>query len=362
MTPLEKILRARIAAQGPIPFDHYMEWCLFHPDYGYYHTRDPFGLEGDFVTSPEISQMFGEMVALWCYDVWVKMGEPDSFLLLECGPGRGTLMADVLRTCTIMPRFLQGAHIWLCERSPLLQQKQAATLKKHGVAAPVHWAETLSDVPDLPVIMFCNELFDTFPIRRFVKKAHGWCEVAVGVVGDRLDYVLLPPAARNNGFFVDAVYRNAKPDAVAEFCESSVAWLEQFMPRLARQPGAALIIDYAFEGPMAADTVQAIHAKTTAQLLEKPGDSDISAYVDFSVFRNLAIRNGLKAHTNVSQHDFLLRCGILQRASLLKQKATLDQQKSIQQDLDRLLGELYMGQMFKVFCMSHPALPAPLGF
>lgn len=358
MTTLESLVRAHIAQHGPMPFQQFMEWCMRHPEHGYYITRDPLGQTGDFTTSPEVSQMFGEMVALWCYDVWVKMGEPAAFVLLECGPGRGTLMDDVLRTCKVMPAFLQAARIFMLEKSPVLQKKQAEKLN----AYPVSWVDDLAGLPPLPVILFANELFDTFAIRRFTKTRAGWREMAITVENGALAYTQLPANSADKALFADKVYTKAETGAYAEFCPDGAQWMHRLAPLLAQHNGAALMIDYGYEGPMAADTVQAIRRQEKADILGNPGDADITAYVDFSVFCNIAKAAGLTAHPLRAQRDFLLFCGILQRANLLKQRASIDQQKQIDRDLNRLTSGEEMGMIFKAFCITHPSITAPLGF
>src|ERR1043166_7861804 len=221
MTPLEEIIHSHIRENGPMPFEMFMEWCLRHPEYGYYMTRDPLGAEGDFATAPEISQMFGEMVALWCIDIWMKMGSPRDCMLLECGPGRGTLMDDVLRSAKAAPDFLSTTQPWLIEKSPILRAKQ-----KEKLGGRIHWADDLASLPPRPVIMFCNELFDTFAIARFVKTPGGWAEQAVTVENDALAFTTLPPAPEQQKYFSDKAFQLAADGAMAELSRDCATWME----------------------------------------------------------------------------------------------------------------------------------------
>jgi NADH dehydrogenase [ubiquinone] 1 alpha subcomplex assembly factor 7 len=359
LTPLEQHLREQIVPGGPVRFDTFMEACMRHPQHGYYTTRDPLGQDGDFTTGPEISQMFGEMIAMWCVDTWIKMGEPEEFVLAEGGPGRGTLMDDILRTVKVSPKFMNAARVFMIEKSPALREKQAKKLANYKV----RWCEELDELPALPTIFFANELLDTFAIRRFLKTAEGWQEQAVGLQDDRLALVnqpILPAADRK--MFEHPAYVQSPVGAYAETSPDCVKWMEKLSPVIAKLGGGVLLVDYGYEGPMAADTVQAIRAKKPAPLLEDPGEADITAYVDFSPLRAAAEAAGLKSWPVRLQRDFLLNCGILHRVKYLKDKATTEQLAKIDLDLERLLSANQMGVLFKIFCTTHPSLPTPLGF
>ncbi|HEX2727344.1 MAG TPA: SAM-dependent methyltransferase, partial [Beijerinckiaceae bacterium] len=182
MSALLDELRQVIAVEGPIPLDRYMGLCLGHPVHGYYVTRDPFGAHGDFTTAPEISQMFGELVGLWAAEVWRLMGSPRQMRLVELGPGRGTLMADLLRAARIVPGFAQAVSVHLVETSPVLRARQQDTLAASGV--PVAWHDRFADVPEGPAVVIANEFFDALPISQFVRTGRGWHERLVGLDAD----------------------------------------------------------------------------------------------------------------------------------------------------------------------------------
>jgi NADH dehydrogenase [ubiquinone] 1 alpha subcomplex assembly factor 7 len=359
MTVLEKLIVENIRANGPMPFDQYMEWCMRHPQHGYYITRDPLGADGDFTTGPEISQMFGEMIALWCVDSWMKMSQPKEFLLVEGGPGRGTLMEDVLRTVKVSPAFMQAARVILIEKSPALREKQKAKLQGYKVA----WAESLDDLPPLPLVFFSNELLDTFAIRRFLCTGlHVWEEQVVVENNGKLGLSTRPLKGDDVKMLADPAYVTAPVGAAAELSPDVLLWMGKLYKHLNTHGGASLTIDYGYEGPLAADTVQAISKKKQAGLMNNPGEADITAYVDFGSLRRIAEAMKLKVHPLRLQRDFLLNCGVLHRAKLLKEKATPEQQGKIDIDLERLTSAEQMGILFKVFCVTHSSLPAPLGF
>lgn len=359
MSELEDLLRAEIRRRNAIPFDAFMALTLYHPQYGYYTTHDPLN---DFATAPEISQLFGEMIALWCVDVWLKLGSPSSFTLLECGPGRGTLMADILRTVQVVPAFLAAAKITLLEKSPLLKEKQREKLAGYDIT----WLDDVAVLPKQPTIMLCNEFFDAFPIRRFMKTESGWKEQAIAMNGNGFEngfeYVLVDCHDLPEALQAEEIFRNAPLLAVTEFCTAAQAWMETFSAHLREEGGAALIIDYGYEGPALMDSVQAIHDKKMSPVLAHIGKTDITGHVDFTALASLAKHQGLSVFPITTQHDFLTQCGILQRAIMLKRVASIEQQKRIDESLHRLIGPDRMGHLFRVMSFASAGVPTPLSF
>lgn len=330
MTPLETIIRNHITANGPLPFATYMEWCLFHPDYGYYTMRDPIGAQGDFTTSPEISQLFGEMIALWCIERWLQLGAPSPFVLLECGPGHGTLMADILRASKAMPEFLAAARVHLLEKSPLLQRVQREKLQGHDV----RWCNDLGQLPALPTIMVCNEFFDAFPV---VRMADGIRQMVVL----KNDQLALAPAT----------------GTITETSPAINAWMHEFTQHLAAHKGAALIIDYAYEGPRDVDSVQAMREHNFVSIFDQPGHSDLTAYVDYTQLAAIALTHGLKAEAVITQREFLLHYGLKERLDILKQRASADQVAQLETGAARLIDAMTpnhpgMGDMFRVLVLT----------
>ncbi|WP_127092073.1 class I SAM-dependent methyltransferase [Aquabacter cavernae] len=359
MTALEREIRDLIAAEGPMPVSRYMALCLGHPVHGYYITRDPLGAQGDFTTAPEISQMFGELLGLWAVATWQQMGSPEGVRLVELGPGRGTLMADVLRAARVVPAFGEGVSVHLVETSPALRARQKAALPK---VSP-QWHDRLEDVPPGPAIVLANEFFDALPISQFVRGAEGWHERRVGFGPDgRLAFGLDPRPAPLGAALARFVPGAHAEGAVLEHLESGAA--ATLARRIAEQGGAALIIDYGPARPGVGDTLQAVRAHRYADPLEAPGEADLTAHVDFTALARRALVEGAAAYGPLTQGDFLMRLGIVQRAERLQQSTNASQRKAITAALSRLAGrgEGEMGALFKVLSLCDPKAGPPPGF
>jgi NADH dehydrogenase [ubiquinone] 1 alpha subcomplex assembly factor 7 len=350
MTPLEAEIRRMIAIDGPMPVSRYMALCLADPRYGYYITRDPLGEKGDFTTSPEISQMFGELIGLWAAAVWQQMGAPASLRFVEPGPGRGTLMADMLRAAAVVPGFRDALSVHLVETSPVLRARQKETLKDVAVT----WHDSLDAVPDGPAIVIANEFFDALPIDQAVKATDGWHARMVGIgPDDRLALMAAPDVLP--GF---APLRGVPPGAIHEWRDERVAFA--LAQRLVRSGGAALVIDYGHAETAAGDTFQAMKGHLFADPMAEPGEADLTAHVDFAAFARVATRAGARASQLLSQGDFLMRLGLAQRAERLRASATPDQIVDIDSAVIRLTEQ--MSPHFKVLAISDPRLGALPGF
>ncbi len=345
MTPLEAIIRAEIAASGPMTLHDYMALCLAHPEHGYYMRRDPLGAAGDFTTAPEISQMFGEMIGLWLAEVWHGLGRPAPFRLVELGPGRGTLMADILRAGRAAPGFLDSAEVWLVETSPALRAEQARQVPG------ARQAGALAEVPAGPFLLVANEFFDALPVRQFVRTAKGWAERMVGLDGDRLAFGLRP--APDLG--------PAPVGAVRERSPAGEAAAAEIGARIGAAGGAALIVDYGYAAPTpaGADTVQALRAHAYADPLEAPGEADITAHVDFGALARAA--KGAAASPLVPQGAWLERLGIGARAATLA-RARPERAAEIGGQLRRLTAPEEMGTLFRVMALGQAGAPPFPGF
>jgi SAM-dependent MidA family methyltransferase len=334
-----------IALDGPITVERYMDICLRH----YYATRDPLGAGGDFTTAPEISQVFGELLGLWMIEVWHAMGRPAPFNLLELGPGRGTLMADMLRAAKVFPEFLGAARVQLVETSPALRHKQKAALASSG--ANITWHDSFSDVPGGPLLLVANEFFDALPVRQFVATERGWCERLVGAEDDRLFFGLDPQPQQSSA-------APPKPGEIRELHVKSTAVIGDMAKRLAREGGAALIIDYGYWGPASGDTLQAVRRHEYVDPLAEPGEADLTTHVDFAQLAHAGRAAGAVIHGIDTQANFLHALGIATRAARLKQRATPEQGKSIDEAVGRLTDthSSGMGELFKVMALTHPQL------
>lgn len=360
MTALLEALRRQIAADGPMPLDRYMALALGDPRHGYYATRDPLGGAGDFVTAPEISQIFGELIGIWLADSWDRMGRPCPYRLIEFGPGRGTLMHDALRAARVMPGLVEAAQVHLIETSPVLRGKQADTLAEF---ASVAWHDQLAEVPDGPTLAVANEFFDALPVRQFQHIEAGWRERLVTVdpetgtlrfaVSERPDPIIEQ---------VPAATPNATNGAIAEFCPAALAIAGDLARRLVAAGGAALIVDYGYLRSATGDTLQAVRRHRHADPLADPGEADLTAHVDFAALTRAARAAGAKICGPVTQSDWLARMGIAERAAMLKQSANERQAAEIDSAVDRLTAANQMGQVFKSMSISAPSLAPTAGF
>jgi len=359
--PLEMEIRRRIQAAGPMPLAEFMTLCLTDRAHGYYVTRDPLGERGDFVTSPEISQMFGELIGLWMAAVWKQMGEPPNLRVIELGPGRGTMMADALRAAKVMPAFRDALVLHLVEVSPALQAAQEKTLEQLPV--PMFWHAALKDVPKGPAIIVANEFFDALPVHQAVKGGRGWHErlIEIDAVGN-LAFTLAPePLAHFERLLPEAV-RAAPEGSVFEWRSTAVAM--EMGRRLASDGGAALVIDYGHAQSAAGETLQSVGRHAYVDPLTAPGSIDLTAHVDFETLAKAAEAMGAVSYGPIEQSEFLRRLGIETRAANLKANATPAAAADIDAALARLTGHgrTGMGTLFKAVAFAHPKLGTPPGF
>jgi NADH dehydrogenase [ubiquinone] 1 alpha subcomplex assembly factor 7 len=337
-----------------------MELCLTHPEHGYYVARDPLGREGDFITAPEVSQMFGELVGLWSASVWRNAGSPSELRLVELGPGRGTMMADALRALRVLPPMYQALSVHLVEINPILREQQKAAL--HNVRN-IAWHNNIDEVPAGPCVILANEYFDVLPVHQAVRRENGWHERTVELDADgRLVFGAAPDPMPRFDVLLPPLVRAALVGAVFEWRPDIE--IMKLARRVREQGGAALIIDYGHLRSDAGDTFQAIARHSFADPLRNPGQSDVTAHVDFQALTHAAEDMGARIHGPVSQAEFLKRLGIETRAARLMVKASPEVAEDITVALKRLIGggRGGMGSMFKVLAISSPELPPLAGF
>lgn len=361
MTPLGRHIIGLIAAQGPLCVAEFMTLVLSHPRWGYYATRDPFGVDGDFTTAPEVSQMFGELIGLWCVDAWRGQGAPAPALLVELGPGRGTLMADLRRSARqVAPDFGTALSVHLIETSPALRERQRALL-----GDTVSWHDDLSAIPDGPLFLVANEFFDALPIRQFVRTKTGWAERYVTVNGTSDDPTLsfaVSPDALPGDRLIPAALTDAPSGSLFERRPVGEAICAKIAARIADHGGAALIVDYGHAPSALGDTLQAVKAHRFHDPLTALGEADITAHVDFDALSRAARANHARACGPLTQGAFLKRLGIETRAQALKHRASASEAKAIDVALERLTGDDAMGRLFKVLAIVPRDGPPPAGF
>jgi NADH dehydrogenase [ubiquinone] 1 alpha subcomplex assembly factor 7 len=368
---LLEALREAIRRDGPMPVDRYMQLCLGDPEHGYWRRGGSIGAAGDFITAPEISQVFGELIGLWCAVVWQGMGRPDPLRLVELGPGRGTLMRDGLRAAERMPGFLDAASIHLVEVSGPLHAIQRQTLassprkrasmEADGVSSTqighdVTWHDTLADVPEGPAIVVGNEFLDALPIRQLVFDAGNWRERVVTLdaqgalqfgIGNRADGV------------DDEAGPPPESGAVLELRPGE----DELLALLTRRQAVltALFIDYGPAGPAYGDTLQAVHRHVSVDALSAPGRADLTAHVRFAALARRARKTGLPADGPIAQAEFLGALGIAERTARLM-AANPGRAGEIETATQRLVSPTGMGSLFKVLALRSPHLPPPPPF
>lgn len=361
-TPLEFELRERIARDGPIPVHAFMNLCLYDPKHGYYSRRPAFGAAGDFVTAPEISQMFGELLGLWAATVWHALREPDPVMLIELGPGRGTMMADALRALRAVPAFRKAVRIHLVETSVDLQSRQRQTLT--GVDdVMLRWHMTLDEVPAGPAIILANEFFDALPVHQAERLATGWHERAVTVnAGGEL---ALTVAAEPLDDFEHQLPWALGRTAIGEIFEwRSEKYAADIARRIVEGGGTALIVDYGHLKSAAGDTFQAVRSHRYASPLALPGLTDLTAHVDFEALGRVAEAAGVRVHGPIDQGTLLKRLGIEARAAALQAQADDERRAAIGLALERLIGggRMDMGTLFKALGLSSRHIKELPGF
>ncbi|WP_050930451.1 class I SAM-dependent methyltransferase [Aestuariivita boseongensis] len=334
---LRDLLAARIAAQGPITVAEYMAECLMHPRFGYYATRDPLGAQGDFITAPEISQMFGELIGLSLAQAWMDQGQPSPFTLAEAGPGRGTLMADALRATRAVPGFHAAAQVVLIEASPTLRDVQSQTLASH---AP-KWIDHVDALPQQPLFFIANEFFDALPIRQFQRDGEHWRERQIGLDDGRLRFGLGPAQPQPA---LDHRHEDTADGDLVEDCPSAAPIIDAIGRRIADHGGAGLIIDYG-DWRSLGDTLQAVKGHEPSDPLVDPGEADLTAHVDFEALAQAA---PCRYSRLTPQGVFLERLGITQRAQALAKGLTGDPLDQLIAAHRRLTHPDEMGQLFKV--------------
>lgn len=356
MTRLDEEIRFFAEHDGPVPFARVMEMANRH----YYATRDPLGRDGDFTTSPEISQTFGELIGIWAAMAWHGMGRPDPFNLVELGPGRGTLMADALRAIGSVAGMRGAAAVHLVETSPALRARQAETLERFRV--PLAWHDDIGSLPEGPFVLIANEFFDALPIHQYVRRPEGWRERAVGLFDGRLQLGLspapVPPSA------IPSSVRDAPVDQIVEVCPAGIEIMSGIAHRLARNGGAALIVDYGHARTGTGETLQAVRDHTFVDPLVELGEADLTAHVDFQALATAARAFGAEAHGPITQRDLLLGLGLAERTQMLCDLVDPDAAATLASGAERLIDPATtgMGSLFKALALTAPGMPVPPPF
>jgi len=365
MSALKRRLIDRISKSGAISVAEYMTLCLLDPVDGFYPTRDPLGSDGDFITAPEISQMFGELIGIWCIQSWKNMGSPEKFNLVEMGPGRGIMMSDILRSIQMDPACAKAVRVQLIEASAALQAVQADSLK--NASAPVAWINALNELDEAPTLIIGNEFLDCLPVRQFIQRDRfagpsGWHERLVTVEGGELQFATSAVAISNSvQAGLPKAHAQAKTEDLLEINLSIQQVLEAIAAHFSGKPGRALFIDYGPERTEFGDSLQALKRHKKVGVFSDPGNTDLTARVDFEALSDYARQIGLSVAGPVIQSEFLSKLGLEIRAMALA-RAKPDAKAKIGRQLHRLTDEDEMGTLFKAICLQSPGLGIPLGF
>ena len=343
--PLAAVFERLIANYGPISIAQFMG----ESNARYYAAQDPLGSAGDFITAPEISQMFGELIGLWLADMWIRAGRAENVHYVELGPGRGTLAMDALRA---MKRYGLVPQVHFVEGSPALRALQAQAVPQ------AHWHDDMETLPaDAPLLVVGNEFLDALPVRQLVRTAQGWRECMVGLGEDGF----VPVAGdRPMDAAIPAALREAGEGTLVETSPASATVVYELAGRLVRQGGAALLIDYGHDRPRTGSTLQAIRRHTKVDPFAMPGEADLTCHVDFAAMANVALSHGARHLGTVTQGHFLRALGIEARAARLAELAP-EQAGAVRSAMDRLTGDDQMGTLFKVMGIAAPGWPEGAG-
>jgi NADH dehydrogenase [ubiquinone] 1 alpha subcomplex assembly factor 7 len=356
MNALTSILRQKIAAEGDLSIADYMAIALGHPEHGYYQKQDPFGARGDFITAPEISQIFGEMIGVWCGEVWRQMGG-GALSLVELGPGRGTLMADLLRATKKFPDFHDSITIHMVETSPVLANAQYMRLRYEHPR--IEWLDSVEQLPDNKLLVIANEFFDALPVKQFIATEDGVHERRIGWNEKENEFCF---TLGSKGLQLAKSGHNIPIGTIMEQSPASRNVMRTLASHIAEHGGAALVIDYGYLGEAHHNTLQAVKSHMFHPVLKDPGDADITAHVDFTTLMDIASDNGGTVFGLANQGEFLTRMGADLRCEMLLRQATAEQKEPIASGLKRLVSPQEMGELFKVMAVVSDPRIEPPGF
>ena len=340
---VSNLLMNKIKAKGPISIEEYMEVALTHPEFGYYRSQKAIGKDGDFITAPEISQMFGELCGLWGLDQIINQNIINHADWVEFGPGRGTFMSDIIRACSAaMPTKDEfwSAHLFEVHEGLIKQQQQKLSKVVH-----LEHFNDLNDLPHKPLLFVANEFFDALPVRQFVSKGAYWYERYVTIKNDTFSFISCASPTENFNF-----PKPTNDNEVLEYSPRLSYFINKISEHINAFGGAALIIDYGKDNAIG-DTLQAVKNHKPVEVLEEPGECDLSAWVDFSAIKQAANTAGATVCGPQPQGEFLKQLGLFQRAEQLGTGATVEERRKIAAAVDRLTSPAQMGSVFKVMAI-----------
>lgn len=359
MALLKEKIKEIIALNGPMAVSQYMMLALTDPQFGYYHTQTPFGRTGDFITAPEVSQLFGEMIAIWTLANWKAHGCPHPFILAEIGPGRGTLIDDILRTIQkLSTTAFNAAEIFLIEISKNLVEEQKKRLTSYQ--KQIHIIENFDQIPSRPLFLIANEFLDTLPINQYIKINGEWKERCITVNQDG-DFIFVASPHKLPSSCLQSYCSEVPDGTIFEHAPSRHQFIQQISNHLMQVKGSALLIDYGSSDLSFGDTLQALSKHKFRDIFDAPGEHDLTSHVGFFFLKKIALEQGCFVEI-LEQGDFLMKMGILERAGQLGANKSVTLQEKICHDIERLTGPNQMGQLFKVLHISDKNIPLPPKF
>ena len=364
MKNLEDILKKRILNFGPISISDFILEANLNSKFGYYNNHLPFGKKNDYVTSPEISQMFGELIALWTIDCWKKIGEPKKFNIIELGPGSGILMADFLRVIKLYPKFIKKCNqIYLFEISPFLKKIQKKTLLKieNKILQKIKWIKSLNDIPETPFVLIANEFFDALPIKQIQLTKIGWRERMLNYNKKKSFFISYSNNPTILEKFLPKKKKCKKIGSIYEIPFNMLSFLENLFNKIKKTKSTCLIVDYV-KNKKFQNSLKSIKNQKIISPLKEIGNSDISTHVDFDLIKEISKKFNLNNYGPITQRKFLINLGILFRAEILIKNANSKQKKKIQNSLDFLINKKKMGEIFNVISISNKKINNLVGF
>ena len=337
----------KVDRSSNLPLDEFIEFALYDKEFGYYMKKNPFGKEGDFITAPNITRLFSEIIAIWAITFWKSIGSPKKFNLLELGAGNGEMMKVIITTLKNFPEFFKDCNFCIHEKSALLIKQQQQNLKSENIK----WVDDINKINSFPTIFLANEFFDALPIKQFFKKKEKWIERFV-------DLKIIEKAEFKEQIVdikkIEQIlkFEISKNQEIIEYSPSAFNYLEDICKVIDKNDGGILIIDYGYQNPRMHETLQAVNNHKYSNVLEDIGDSDITYSINFNLFEKFINRFHDLNSIISNQKKFLTSMGILQRAEIISQNIPFSKKTDLFYRIRRLIDEKQMGELFKVMLIK----------
>ena len=340
-----------------LPLDQFINYSLYDKKFGYYMKKNPFGKKGDFITAPNISRLFSEMISIWAISFWQSLGSPKKFNLIELGAGNGEMMKDIIETFNNFPNFMNSCNFIIHEKSPSLIKIQKKKLKKNNIS----WVNQINKVKKFPSLFLANEFFDAMAIKQFIKKKNLWFEKFVEFENEKKATFFEKKTNIKN--LEKKINLNiSKNQRFIEYSEHGLNYLKEISKIIKKNDGGLLIIDYGYSEKKMRDTLKGISKHKFANILENIGNTDITHNISFDLFKKFIKQMGNLESNLTSQKKFLLKMGINERAEIISKNLNFLEKADIYYRLKRLVDDQQMGSLFKVMLIKNKKNKFNLGF